>query len=112
MKKKRKIRMSFEKYCKFCSRIAKEYGLDLEIDPIGKYPGELKIEYKYNLSVKNKWPERYKGTKVIFPVRWYETSSGEMFKGFDLSLDWRYQLTEEELRKNIEHIIEREKLNE
>ena len=110
MKKKRNIRMSFEKYQKFCSRIAKEYGFNLEIDQIGKYPGELKIEYKYELSIENKWPDRFQGVRIIFPVCWYRPSYGELFKGFDFNLDWRYQLTEEELRKNLEYIIKRENL--
>lgn len=102
--------MSFEKYQKFCSRIAKEYGFNLEIDPIGKYPGELKFEYKYRLSIENKWPERFQGVRIIFPVKWYKPQSGELFKGFDFDFDWRYQLTENELRKNLEFIIDHYKL--
>lgn len=101
--------MSFEKYQKFCARIAKEYGFELEIDPFAKYPNELNCEYKYRLCIENRWPNKFPETKVCFLVKWYKPSK-EKFTGFTFDFDWRYQLTEEELRKNIEQIIERENL--
>jgi len=105
-----KIRMTFSKYQKFVSKIAKEYGFELTIDPIAMYPlsdgGDGALKYRYELSIDNKWPERFPGSRVIFLVRWYYPSG--LFKGFKYFFkDERYQLTEEELRRDLEKTIEK-----
>lgn len=96
--------LSFREYKKLVESV-KYRDFSISLSDVAKYPGELVLEYKYQISCLNWEGSGYPGTRIIFPAFPPLGVSRKKFQGF--TFDNRNQLTKTALKKWLKEVADK-----
>lgn len=102
---------SFDRYKKIVEG-TKYKDFSIKLSDVAKYPGEIFIEYKYQISCPNWEGSGLPGCRIIYPAKAPFYLLGErLFSGFSFDIDNRYQFTKKELFNWLKEVADKVRYN-